>query len=204
MPLSDQVTALATRVAQEIKAMRTGGETVPSGGSAGYVLTRPASGNPSWQPIPGAGGVTVYRKAADQDFTTTTLADITDLAIPLPANAVVTIDGIIVFQSAAAQTGFGFAATPRTLAGLALTPNKFLVVFEYQTSATGWSTFTQTVPTTPMSVTTSSYVAGSGILCRITGQIDVGPVAGTLYLQARTEVAGSAITVRKGSPIRVM
>lgn len=152
-----------------------------------------------------ASPVQVYELAADRAFTTTTLADISDWLIPLPANSVVTLDAILVFQSAALTTGFQFAATPRTVGGGgAITPTRFLVTFEYQTSATAWATATQTVPTTPMAVTTAAYVANSGILCRITGQIEMGATAGELRMQARSEVAGSAITLRKGSPLRVM
>lgn len=187
MSLASQISALATLLGQAIKADRARLAALEAAGGGG------------------AGGVKVYEKSADQAFSTTTLADITDWVIPLPANTVVTLDGILVFASAATTTGFGFAATPRTVGNAgALTPSKFLVVFEYQTAAGTWVTFTQTNPTSPMAVTSSSYVAGSGILCRITGQIEVGPVDGELHLQARSEVAGSAITVRKGSPIRVM
>lgn len=152
----------------------------------------------------GGGGVAVYEIAADQAFTTTTLTDITSWVIPLPANAVTTLDAILVFQSAATTTGFRFAATPQTVAGATLTPTRFLVTFEYQTSATAWATFTQTVPTTPMATTTASYVANAGIMCRVTGQIECGATGGNLKMQAATEVAGSAVTVRKGSPLRVM
>lgn len=190
MSLTAQISALATAVGQAIKSDRARLAALEAAGGGGGG---------------GGGGVTVYEKSADQAFSTTALADIADWVIPLPANTVVTLDGILVFQSAATTTGFGFAATPRTVGNAgALTPNKFLVTFEYQTAAGTWATFTQTSPTAPMAVTSSSYVANSGIMCRITGQIDVGPVDGELHLQARSEVAGSAITVRKGSPIRVM
>jgi hypothetical protein len=153
----------------------------------------------------GGGGITKYELAADRAFSTTTYADVTDWVIPLAANDVVTVDGILTFQSAAATTGFGFGARVTTVGGGgALVPTRFLLTFEYQTSATAWATATQTVPTTPMTVTTAAYVANSGILCRISGQVEMGATAGELRFQARSEVAGSAVTLRKGSPLRVM
>lgn len=157
-----------------------------------------------WSPVQAA-PVSVYEMTADQTFSTVTLADITDWVVPLPANMVTSLDAIMVFSSAALTTGFQFAATPRNVGNTAaITPTRFLVTFEYQTSATAWATFTQTVPTTPMAVTTAAYVANSGILCRVTGQIEMGATAGELHMQARSEVAGSAITIRRGNPLRVM
>ena len=156
-------------------------------------------------PGSGGGGVTVRELAADRAFSTTTYADISDWVIPLPAGDVVTIDGILAFQSAALTTGFGFGARVTNVGGSSvLAPTRFLLTFEYQTSATAWATATQTVPTTPMAVTTAAYVANSGILCRISGQVEMGATAGELRFQARSEIAGSAITLRKGSPLRVM
>lgn len=152
----------------------------------------------------GGGGVALYKTTADQAFTTTTLADITGWTVPLPANTVVTFDGLLFFHSAATTTGFQFAVTPKTAAGGALTPTRFMAVLEYQTSATAWATFTQTVPTTPMAVTTASYVANSAVLCRVTGQVETGATGGNLHFQARSEIAGSAITTRKGNSLRVM
>lgn len=154
---------------------------------------------------PAGAGVTVLELPADQAFSTVTYADITGWTVPLPANTVTTLDGILVFQSAALTTGFGFGARLTTVGGgSVLAPARFLLAFEYQTSATAWATSTQTSHTTPMAVTTASYVASSGIFCRISGQVEMGATAGELRLQARSEVAGSAITTRKGSPLRVM
>lgn len=150
------------------------------------------------------GPIAAYETAADQAFSTVTLADITGWVVPLPANTVVTFDGLLFFHSAALTTGFQFAATPKTSGGAALTPSRFVAIFEYQTSATAWATFTQTAPATPMAVTTASYVASSAILCRVTGQVETGATGGNLHFQARTEVAGSAITTRKGNVLRVM
>lgn len=154
---------------------------------------------------PAGGGISKVELAADRAFSTTSYADVSDWVIPLPANDVVTVDGILTFQSAALTTGFGFGARVTTVGGGGvLAPVRFLLTFEYQTSATAWATATQTSHTTPMAVTTATYVANSGVLCRITGQIEMGATAGELRFQARTEIAGSAITLRKGSPLRVM
>jgi hypothetical protein len=157
-------------------------------------------------PAGAAGGsISKLELSADRAFSTVTYADVTDWLVSLPANDVVTVDGIFTFQSAALTTGFGFGARVTTIGGGAvLAPARFLLTFEYQTSATAWATATQTSHTAPMAVTTAAYVANSGILCRITGQVEMGATAGELRFQARSEVAGSAITIRKGSPLRVM
>lgn len=206
MSLDDKVKALSARASAVIKELRTNGETVPVLGTTGHVLTKTASGR-DWLPPAGGGSspVQVYEVTQDRPFSSTTLADIPDWVIPLPANSVTTLDAILTFHSAALTTGFQFAATPRTVGGgAAIVPTRFLVTFEYQTSATAKATFTQTVPTTPMAVTTAAYVANSGIFCWVTGQIEMGATAGELHMQARSEVNASAITVRKGSPLRVM
>lgn len=153
----------------------------------------------------GGDGVTVHQVAQDRVFTSAGYADISDWTIPLPAGEVVTLDGILVFHSSATTNGFGFGARPRTVGDLAdLVVNRFLVVLEYQTGAGSWVTTTQTSPTTLMAATATTYVANSGVLCRITGQIDVGLLPGELHIQARSETGAGSITVRRGSPIRVM
>lgn len=153
----------------------------------------------------GGGGIVKYELAADRAFSTTTYADVTDWVIPLSANDVVTIDGILTFQSAALTTGFGFGARVTGVGGTGTpAPARFLLTFEYQTSATAWATATQTSHTAPMAATAATYVANSGVLCRITGQVEMGATAGELRFQCRSEIASSAITLRKGSPLRVM
>lgn len=152
----------------------------------------------------GTSGITVYETTADQPILSTSLTDIAGWTVPLPANGVVTLDAQLWFHSAALTTGFQFAVTPKTAAGGALTPTRFCAVLEYQTSATAKAVFTQTVPTTPMTLTTASYVANSAILCEIRAQIECGATGGNLFIQARTEVSGSAITIRRGNVLRVM
>jgi hypothetical protein len=136
------------------------------------------------------------KKTADQSNSTTTLADVADLQRTVAAGTAYEAEWLLQFHSAAATTGFQFAVVPPA------NPTRFLFVVEYQTSATGWATFSQTLPTTFMGVTSSSYVANSAIQCRIRG-IVVPSVAGTLKLQFRSEVANSAVVVRAGSTLRV-
>lgn len=156
---------------------------------------------------PGAGGggggaITVYKKTADQTITGLTFVDIADWTVPLPANSSVSIDAMLFFSSSATTNGFAFAATPQTLAGLGFTPSRFLVVFEYQTAATTWATFSQTAPGTPMAATAATYVANSGVLCRIMGQITMGAEGGQLKMQAKAELGTSSVTVRQGNLLR--
>lgn len=145
----------------------------------------------------GGGGATVLEKSADQAITATALTDISDFTIPIAAGDVITVDGFIVFQSAATTTGFRFAA-----AAPLWVPSRFLMIFEYQTSKTAWATFTQNDFTTFMAATTSSYIANAAILCRVSGQVEAGLTGGSIQMQASSEVAGSAITIRRGNVLR--
>ena len=144
-----------------------------------------------------SGGTAVVEKTADQGLTATTFANITDLVVPIAANSVISIDGIFTFHSPVTTTGFRFGVLPVTVV-----PVRFLFTFEYQTSATAWATFTQTGTVPNMVATTASYVANSGIFCKVTGQVESGALAGNLQFQGATEVLNSAITVRKGSSLR--
>lgn len=184
MSLQTRLTSFVQAVGADIKALNTRIDTLPGGG--GPTLT-------------------LKELAADQVFTSTSLADISDWVVPLPANGVVTIDAVLVLSSAATTTGWQFNAITRNVGNTAnLTPSRFLVTYEYQSSATAWTTQTQTVHTTPPALITAAYVANAGIMCRITGQIEVGATAGELRFQMKTEVNNSAITLRRGSPLRVM
>lgn len=49
MSLATQISALATRVATEFKAMRSNGETLPPTGTTGHVLQKATTGG-SWVP----------------------------------------------------------------------------------------------------------------------------------------------------------
>lgn len=137
------------------------------------------------------------KKTQDQSNATTTLADVTELQRDLAAGQPYAVEWLLHFHSAAATTGFQFAVVPTA------NPTRFAFTVEYQTSATAWATFTQTTPAGIMSVTSAAYVANAAIVCRVAG-IVTPSVAGPIKLQFRSEIAGSAITVRAGSKITVV
>lgn len=138
-----------------------------------------------------------YRKTADQAFSTTTLASITDLSAPLEADETVAFEADVVFSAAAVTTGVRLAITGPASPGLVTA-----------TSETPLSATTYTVQHHTAydqgAATTGVPVAGTNYVAKIRGVIRNGPTAGNLVVRAASEVAGSAVTVRAGSVLRVL
>lgn len=147
-----------------------------------------------------AGGSTAVQLAADQAFTATALANVTGLVIPVTANQPREFEFMLSITSAVITTGWQFGFTfPAAMQSL-------LATCEYQSSATAWTTATisSSAPASPASFTlvTAAYVALAPIAVRIKGVARNGVNAGNIQLQAATEVAASAVTVKAGSVLK--
>lgn len=175
------------------------GQQGPKGdtGNTGPAGNDGAPGTPGAPGAPGIGFTFAAKKSADQAFTATALANVTDLAFAVAATTAYEFELVVPLTSAATGTGWQLGFTGPAA------PSAFLAVCEYQSSATAWTTATlQALGAFPL-VTAAYAAAPSQILCRITGHIITGAAGGTVQLQARSEVANSAITVRRGSALRV-
>lgn len=162
----------------------TGLAAVATSGSYNDLTDKPAGGS----------GPTVVKTSADQPFTTVTLANITGLTVPVVSGVAYQLDALLAITSAATTTGWQFGITGPAM-------SSFLAVCEYQSSATAWTSSTLTAPG-GFTLVTAAYAANTPILVRISALVN--PSAnGSIQLQARSEVAGSAITVRRGATLTV-
>lgn len=138
-----------------------------------------------------------YRKTTDQTFNTTNLADVTDLTAALEADETVEFEVDLIFSTPALTTGIRVAvngpASPGLVAATAEIP---LAATSYAVQHhTGYN---QGTATTGVPGANASYMA------KVRGVIRNGPNAGNLVVRVASEVAGSAVTVRAGSVLRIL
>ena len=134
-----------------------------------------------------------------QASTSTTLANVTQLVLPLEANAVYRIECFVTFQSAATTTGLNLGiATP------AGSRNLVEIVVPI-TSTAAASQLRTTFPSAAVA-TNLGNVTGTGVTAinsnhtaKISGIIQVGATAGNCQIMFASEVASSAITLQVGS-----
>lgn len=120
-----------------------------------------------------------------------------DLAAPLEPDETVEFEADVVFSTAALTTGVRVA-----ISGPA-SPALVVATSEVPVTATSYTVqhhtgYDQGVATTGVAVTGTNYVA------KIRGVIRNGPTAGNLVVRVASEVAGSAVTVRAGSVLRIL
>lgn len=138
-----------------------------------------------------------YRKSADQAFSTTTLVDVTDLSAPLLAGEECEFAVDLVFSSAATTTGIRVAFNGPG------TPALFVAVTEPMVTSTSWppqhhTAYNQGTATAGVTAANTNY------LVRARGILRNGATAGNLTVRVASEVAGSAVTVRQGSVLRIL
>lgn len=146
---------------------------------------------------PAGAGVSRYRKTLDQALTLTTQVALLDLAFPIAANASVEIEGMILLRSAATTTGFQLGWT-----GPAIGTGFAHLTEEYQSSATAWTSATLNAFGN-FTLVTAVYVAATIIQVRLKGVVVNGANAGTVQMTGATEVAASAVTILRGSFLKV-
>lgn len=158
----------------------------PKADGADPQLIRPSNWNDTHA------GLDVYSKSADQTFSTVTLANITDLSFPIAANEKWLGRAVLFFTSAAATTGAKVG-----MAGPA-SPIAFAAAASVQESATAWrvggaTAYGQLVAGANAVVTPAINVV------TIEFNVENGPNAGTVVLQAASEIAASNVIIKRGS-----
>lgn len=128
--------------------------------------------------------------AADVANSTVTLASVTGLSFTAFANTTYLVELIGAFQSAAATTGIALALDipSGSVSGLLLHP----------TSATGLGGTEQIADAATTGATGGVRVANTNVAVTARWIIAIGATGGTVQLQFRSEVAGSAVTVKAG------
>ena len=135
--------------------------------------------------------LTTARLAADVTNNTTTLANVTGLAIALAANSTYTIDAKVMFQTAATATGIRLTQT---------VPTGATVVAQWNTptSLTARALANQRAADTG-AATTGVDVANANTLATASFLVITGATAGNLQIRFASEVAGSNAVVKAGS-----
>lgn len=150
----------------------------------------------------GATGETaqVASMTATQQSTSTALANVTELALAMEANATYEVDCFVTFQSAATTTGLNLGFTTPT----GCRPMVEVVI---PITSTGASSQLRTIFPTA-ATTTSGNVLSTGVsainsnhTARISGTVKNGATAGNFQVQFATEATASAITLQIGSTL---
>jgi len=158
--------------------------------------------------ISGGGGGNVSVASAimtgTQASTVVTMANVTQLVLPVEASAVYLVDCFVTFQSAATTTGLGLGFTSPT--GCRCMVEMVVPI----TSTTAASQLRTTFPNAAVTANTG-VVVGTGVTAinsnhtaRISGIIRNGPTAGNFQIQFRSEIAASAVTLQIGSELTLL
>lgn len=139
-----------------------------------------------------AGSIPIVKLSADQAISVTTLTDIAGLSMPIAANADLMIEAFLIWQSAATTTGIRVALNGPTGA-LEVT-----ALVEIQTALAALTPQLHTAYQAG-AATASIDAANVRRVARLSGVVRNGATAGVVSVQAASEVAGSAVTVRRGS-----
>jgi hypothetical protein len=181
------------------------GATGPAGPPGPQGDTGPA-GPPGVDGAGGGGGLTAQTAVmtGTQAFSTTTFANVTELALAMEANAVYQVDCFVTFQSAATTTGAGIGFTSptgcRVMAEIVVPITSTAVASQLRTIFPNAATAANTgsVLATGVTAINSNHTA------RISGIVRNGATAGNFQIQARSEVAASAVTLQIGSELHLV
>lgn len=141
---------------------------------------------------------------ATQQSTSVTLANITQLVLPVVENAAYQITAFVTFQSAATTTGLNLGIdTP--------TGSRNMVEIVVPITSTAAASQLRTIFPNAAVATNAGNVVGTGVTAinsnhtaMITGVIRTGANAGVCQLKFASEVAGSAITLQIGSELQLV
>jgi hypothetical protein len=156
-----------------------------------------ADGSQGIQGITGPGGPTSVSLSANQAFSTTSLADVTNMpTLTLAANTDYIIDLVGSFESAATGTGIGLAlnvgGTVTRIAGQANHP----------VSATAQGACSQEANNAVTGATAGVRAIGVSVALEGKWFVRMGATGGTCQLRCRTEIASSAVTLHQGLRLR--
>jgi hypothetical protein len=135
--------------------------------------------------------LSTVRLAADVTNNTTTLANVTGLAIPLAANSTYAIDARVMFQTAAANTGLRLT---QTLPG----GTTHVAQWNTPTSLTARTLANQRAADTG-AATTGVDAANASTLATASFLVITGATAGNLQIRFASEVGGSNAVIKAGS-----
>jgi hypothetical protein len=172
---------------------RTDTPSVP--GQRVYMCTTGGTpNNQSWAPLDTA---TILKLANDTATnSTTTMVSITQLAIPVLANTQYVMDFTVIFQSAVTTTGIQFGFTGPA------SPTSVLIVSETQLTDTTWQVATARAFGN-LTASTGVTTININYLARIKLLLVNGANAGTVQIQFASEVAATAVLVKRGSMVSV-
>ena len=135
--------------------------------------------------------ISTVRLSADVTNNTTTLANVTGLALALAANSTYQIDGQVMFQTAATATGIRLSQT---------VPTGATVVAQWNTpTSLTASTLANQRAADAGAATTAIDTANANTLATASILVITGATAGNLQIRFASEVATSNAVVKAGS-----
>ena len=135
--------------------------------------------------------LSTVRLAADVTNNTTTLANVTGLALALAANSTYQIDGRVMFQTAASTTGIRLTQT---------VPSGATVVAQWNTpTSLTASTLANQRAADAGATTTAIDTANANTLATTSILVITAATAGNLQIRFASEVSGSKAVVKAGS-----
>ena len=135
--------------------------------------------------------LSTMRLAADVTNNTTTLANVTGLALALAANSTYQIDGRVMFQTAATTTGIRLTQT---------VPSGATVVAQWNTpTSLTASTLANQRAADAGATTTAIDTANANTLATTSILVVTAATAGNLQIRFASEVSGSKAVVKAGS-----
>ena len=135
--------------------------------------------------------LSTVRLAADVTNNTTTLANVTGLALALAANSTYQIDGRVMFQTAATTTGIRLTQT---------VPSGATVVAQWNTpTSLTASTLANQRAADAGATTTAIDTANANTLATTSILVITAATAGNLQIRFASEVSGSKAVVKAGS-----
>ena len=135
--------------------------------------------------------LSTMRLAADVTNNTTTLANVTGLALALAANSTYQIDGRVMFQTAATTTGIRLTQT---------VPSGATVVAQWNTpTSLTASTLANQRAADAGATTTAIDTANANTLATTSILVITAATAGNLQIRFASEVSGSKAVVKAGS-----
>lgn len=166
-------------------------------GTNGTNGTNGADGAQGIQGITGAGGPTSVTLSADQAFSTTSLADVTNMpTLTLAANTDYLIELIGSFGSAATTTGIGLALN------VGGTVTEISGHVQHPTSATALGACSQEANNAVTGATSGVRATGVSVSLHGRWMVRMGATGGAAQLRCRSEVASSAVTLHGGMRMR--
>ena len=135
--------------------------------------------------------LSIMRLAADVTNNTTTLANVTGLALALAANSTYQIDGRVMFQTATTTTGIRLTQT---------VPSGATVVAQWNTpTSLTASTLANQRAADAGATTTAIDTANANTLATTSILVITAATAGNLQIRFASEVSGSKAVVKAGS-----